>query len=320
MYMRPGNTPIVPPFADTLGKYGLNLQRDETHTLQVNVGLLCNQACRHCHIEAGPDRKEIMRRETMDEVIAYASRVSFKVIDITGGAPEMIPGLEYLLDHIAPLTTKIMLRSNLTALAEKKSEDLLDRLQAYRVAIIASFPSVNSQQTASLRGQGVWEKSIEMLIKLNGLGYGQDHSGLELNLVANPAGAFLPVAQCQAEKRFKQELGKKWGITFNNLYTFANVPLGRYRRWLEGSGNFRSYMERLAASFNPATVNNLMCRTLVSVSWDGYLFDCDFNLAAGLYLGMGQRHISTLKTIPPSGTPIAISDHCYACTAGSGFT
>jgi radical SAM/Cys-rich protein len=188
------------------------------------------------------------------------------------------------------------------------------------VVIVASFPSVNAGQTDSQRGKGIWESSISTLKRLNELGYGKEGTGLELNLVSNPAGAFLPVAQAQAEKRFKQELGLKHGIIFNNLFTFANVPAGRFRTWLKSSGNYSGYIEKLASRFNPGTVDCLMCRTLVSVDWNGYLYDCDFNLAAGLYLGGRKRHVSEMEGPPEQEKPIVTGDHCYACTAGSGFT
>jgi radical SAM/Cys-rich protein len=170
------------------------------------------------------------------------------------------------------------------------------------------------------RGRGVWEKSIWTLQQLNSMGYGQSGSGLELHLVSNPTGAFLPPSQVQVEKKFRRDLLKKWGIVFNNLYTFANSPLGRFRRWLVNSGNFEQYMWKLASNFNPCTVKGLMCRSLLSVSWEGYLYDCDFNVASGLFMGGRKVHVSQMETGPASGTPIVVSDHCYACTAGSGFT
>ncbi|MBW2392389.1 MAG: DUF3641 domain-containing protein, partial [Deltaproteobacteria bacterium] len=175
-------------------------------------------------------------------------------------------------------------------------------------------------QAESQRGRGVFQESIAVLGKLNSLGYGQPDSGLELNLVSNPTGAFLPSSQDQLEKRFCQVLKNKWGIVFNNLFTFANVPLGRFRRWLEQSGNLEEYLQKLATSFNPCAIEGLMCRSLISVSWDGYVFDCDFNQAADLYMGGKKTHISDLKELPKPGEPIAVSHHCYTCTAGAGFT
>lgn len=307
-------------FARTLAENSLSLTRGGTQTLQLNLGFLCDLACRHCHLEAGPHRWEVMSRATMDQVIAYAGRVTFAVIDITGGAPELVPDLPYLLQQLAPLTGKLMLRSNLTAIAGEERKALLDTCVAQQVAIVASFPSLNAGQANAQRGDGVFERSLETLHQLNALGYGLPGSGLELHLVASPAGAFLPTGQAQAEKRFKRELADKWGIVFNQLYTFANVPLGRFRHWLQRSGNFDSYLASLREAFNPCTVEGLMCRQLVSVAWDGSLYDCDFNLAAGIPLGGEAKHISQLHQRPPAGATIATGDHCFACTAGSGFT
>ncbi|MCG6982211.1 MAG: arsenosugar biosynthesis radical SAM protein ArsS [Deltaproteobacteria bacterium] len=310
----------VEPFRQTLAKHGLTLTREKITTLQVNVGLLCNQACRHCHLEAGPNREEVMSKETVDQVVAVAQRFRFEVIDITGGAPEMTPDIVDMILRLAPLTSRLMLRSNLTALARERRADLIDLCKQNRVIIVASFPSLNEAQAESQRGRGVFQESIDVLRKLNSVGYGRPGSGLELNLVSNPTGAFLPSSQEQLEKRFCQVLENKWGIVFNNLFAFANVPLGRFRLWLEKSGNLDKYLQKLATSFNPCAIEGLMCRSLISVSWEGYLFDCDFNQAAGLYLGTRKTHISELKELPARGEPIAISSHCYTCTAGSGFT
>lgn len=310
----------VEPFRQTLAKHGLSLTRVKTTTLQVNVGLLCNQACRHCHLEAGPNSEKLMTRETMEQVVDLARRFPFEAIDITGGAPEMNPNLVEMIERFSALTPHLMLRSNLSALAHEEQDHLIELCKQKRVVIVASFPSLNEAQAESQRGKGVFQDSIDVLMKLNSMGYGKPGSGLELNLVSNPTGAFLPSSQEQVEKRFCQVLEKKWGIVFNNLFTFANVPLGRFRHWLEKSGNLDKYLQKLATSFNPCAIEGLMCRSLISVSWDGYLFDCDFNQAAALHLGGKKTHISKLKELPKPGEPIAISYHCYTCTAGSGFT
>lgn len=316
-----GESPtVVESFSHVMLRHGLELSRGQTNTLQINVGLLCNQACKHCHLEAGPHRREVMATETVNEVVAYAQRGHFQTIDITGGAPEMNPHLVDMIQRLSPLAQRIMLRSNLTALTEGEQHFLMDICNEHRVVIVASLPSLNSGQVEAQRGTGVLGKSIAALKKLNSMGYGQPGSGLQLDLVSNPTGAFLPVSQAQAEKKFRVDLQKKWGILFNSLYTFANVPLGRFRHWLLETGNFNNYMQKLASSFNPCTVEGLMCRTLVSVSWDGYLYDCDFNLATGLFMGGQKIHISELEGPPAPGTSIAVSDHCYACTAGPGFT
>ena len=310
----------VESFRLTLARHGLELTRGHTNTLQVNVGLLCNHACRHCHLEAGPGRKEMMGLETVDEVVAFARRGHFQLVDITGGAPELNPNLVDMIERLAPLVPRIMLRSNLTALIDGKRDSPMSVCKNYRVAIVASFPSLNATQAEAQRGKGTFEKSIAALKRLNSIGYGHDGSNLELDLVSNPTGAFLPASQAQGEKRFRCDLQRKWGIVFNHIYTFANVPLGRFRQWLQHSGNLEKYLQNLASRFNPCAIEGLMCRTLVSVSWDGYLYDCDFNLAKGLYMGGRKTHISEVAGPPQPGTPIAVSDHCYACTAGSGFT
>jgi len=310
----------VVPFSRFLYEKGLQLTRKQTTTLQVNVGLLCNQACRHCHLDAGPGRREMMKGETVEEVAAYARRGGFETVDITGGAPELNPHLATLIEKLSPAGSRVMLRSNLTALNDGKRDFLMEFCRAERVVIVASFPSLDLSQTESQRGEGTFGESITALRRLNALGYGQEGSGLEIDLVSNPTGAFLPPSQAEAEKRFRRELERRWGIAFNHLYTFSNVPLGRFRAWLKCSGNFRTYMERLAAQFNPCAFEGLMCRSLVSVSWDGYLYDCDFNLAERLPMDGVKIHVSEMTGPPGPGTPIAVSDHCYACTAGTGFT
>ena len=311
---------FVEPFSAVLMKRGLELTRSRTSTLQINVGRLCNQVCRHCHLEAGPDSTDIMSESTASEVVAFARRGGFKVADITGGAPEMNPGLANMITRLASCVSTVMLRSNLTALAAPNRDHLMELCRLHNVVIVASLPATNMSQTESMRGRGVWDRSIATLRKLNSMGYGQPGTGLELHLVSNPVGAFLPTSQARVEKKFRQDLDRKLGIVFNNLYTFANAPLGRFRRWLIESENYASYMQRLSSSFNPDTLPGLMCRALVSVSWEGFLYDCDFNLASGLYLGGRKIHVSEMDGPPAPGTPIAISDHCYACTAGSGFT
>jgi radical SAM/Cys-rich protein len=308
------------PFGTTLAKHGLNLTRAAITTLQVNVGFLCNQACQHCHIEAGPLRKETMDAETVGQVLHLARKFQFQCIDITGGAPEMNPHLADLLTGLSPLAPRLMLRSNLTAMADDPQNLLINLCKELRVVIVASFPSLNEAQADAQRGEGIFDKSLVTLQKLNSLGYGQQSSGLELNLVSNPAGAFLPSAQEQTEKRFREVLKNRWGIVFNNLFTFANVPLGRFYRWLVRSGNYEKYMEKLTEAFNPCAIDGLMCRTLISVSWDGYLYDCDFNQAVGLHFFGEKTHISELTELPKPGSTVAVADHCYTCTAGAGFT
>ncbi len=306
------------PFGDHLASLGLSLVRGTATTLQVNVGLVCDRTCRHCHLEAGPGRPEVMSAETMAQVVACARRVPFETLDLTGGAPELVPGIEELLEALAPLSPRLLWRANLTALAGRPA--LVARLARLGVAVVASFPSTSARQTEAQRGEGAWEASLEMLRRLNRVGYGRPGTGLELDLVSNPAGAFLPPAQAGAAERFRRDLARRWGIQFNHLYTFTNVPLGRFRTWLEASGNLDGYLQALAEAFNPGTLSGLMCQTLVSVDWAGWLHDCDFHLARGIGLGGRRCHVTELSQAPTPGSPIATGDHCYACTAGAGFT
>lgn len=311
--------PSFTPFLQTLSEHGLRLLRGDTTTLQINVGPHCNQTCTHCHLEAGPGRAERMGKKTMAHVIELASRYRFDTIDITGGAPELNPDLPDFLTRLSPLADKTILRCNLTALLLHKAP-LIPVLTQNRIQIVASFPSVNETQADAVRGKGVYQRSIRVLKHLNRLGYGVKDSGMVLDLVVNPSGAFLPTSQAGLERRFRRILTQKWGLRFNRVSSFANVPLGRFLVWLIRSGNYDSYMDRLVSAFNPCAVEGLMCRSILSVSWTGYLFDCDFNLAANLYLKNRPIHVSQIKEPPESGTTIALSDHCYTCTAGSGFT
>lgn len=310
----------VQPFHKAMEQHDLSLKRLETQTLQINTGLLCNQHCRHCHLSAGPDRVELMNQTTMNQIIDFQKRCGFNVVDITGGAPEMNPDLVYFIENISSHTNRLMLRSNLSALYERKDTSLIRTLKKHGVAIVSSFPALNASQTDSQRGKGIFEKSINALRLLNEYGWGKKNSGLELNLVSNPSGAFLPSSQAATEKRYRKVLKEKWNIVFNSAFTFANMPLGRFRTWLEKSGNHSSYIKDLAKNFNPCTIEGLMCRTLISVSWDGYLYDCDFNLATGIDIGNRKTHITDVTTCTFENNVIAVADHCYACTAGSGFT
>ncbi|GFO69670.1 radical SAM/Cys-rich domain protein [Geomonas limicola] len=308
------------PFAERLVRLGLELARDRTVALQVNVGLRCDLSCRHCHLEAGPGRDEVMERPTMDAVIDLARRFSFASIDITGGAPELVPDLEYLIRNLAPHTGRLVLRSNLVALVGERGEAHMRLYRELKVELVASLPASNLKQTEAQRGTGVWETSLAVLKRLNELGYGREGSGLVLDLVSNPAGAFLPAGQRGLEKKFREDLWRRYGISFNALYSFANVPLGRFRSFLERSGNLEGYLATLEGGFNPASLPGLMCRSQLSVDWQGRLYDCDFNLATGLPLLDGPRHVADLEVLPATGSRIAVGEHCYACTAGAGFT
>lgn len=307
-------------FGTVLSENKIGLTRAELATLQVNVGLQCNLACRHCHLSAGPARKEMMSRETAEELVSFAKKFSFQTIDITGGAPELNKNLSFLIENLVPLTNRVILRTNLTLLGEEAYYDLLELCRIHKVVITASFPAISEIQADAQRGSGVFCQSLAVLRKLNDLGYGKKGTGLELNLVSNPTGAFMPTEQKQLQKRFQEVLKNRWGVECNNVFSFANVPLGRFKEWLEKSGNLDAYMDKLSQAFNPCAVEGVMCRSAISVDWDGYVYDCDFNLAVCLPLGGVSAHFSELQELPQPGSPIAVSDHCFACTAGSGFT
>ena len=307
-------------FHETLERHGLQLTRGETRVLQVNVGLVCDLSCRHCHLEAGPHRDEMMDRETMDAVIDCARRFRFESIDLTGGAPELVPDLERLVRSLVPLTDRLVVRTNLVALNSGKGAELCELYRELGVALVASLPASNASQTEAQRGEGVWKESVETLKRLNALGYGMPESPLKLDLVSNPSGAYLPPPQQQAEQKFRSDLSRRHGISFHSLYTFANVPLGRFRSFLERSGNLEGYQAKLADGFNPCSIAGLMCRYQLSVDWRGRLYDCDFHLAQGVWHGGRETHVSALTELPSPGTPIPAADHCFACTVGAGFT
>lgn len=307
----------APGFAETLAAHGLPpLRKTRPDTLQINVGYACNLACRHCHLEAGPHRTESMGPEIMDGVLALARRESFASADVTGGAPELNPNLPRLLTGLAGLTPRRILRTNLLAMEGRG--DLLDLLSRQGWCLGASLPAVNQGQVDAVRGAGVFERSLAMLGELNRRGWGTG-GGLELHLVSNPAGAFLPPSQAAAAKSFQLALERR-GLAFDSLMTFANVPLGRFRTWLAASGTLESYESELRRRFNPGVVCGLMCRTILSVGPDGRLYDCDFNQALGLASGTAARMADYAGHKEAEGAAIPTGDHCFACAAGSGFT
>jgi len=291
------------------------LRKNGVSTLQVNTGLFCNLACRHCHLEAGPNRTEIMDRRAMADVALSASRLRFATVDITGGSPELAPDIAFLLTALTPLAPERIFRTNLVALRERP--ELVALLAEGDWTLAASLPSVQEAEVSAQRGGGVWDASLTMLKRLNAAGFGAN-GPRKLVLVSNPAEASMPMAQDEAEKFFRQELTAKRGIVFDSLFVFANAPLGRFRSWLAASGNLEGYMRTLKERFNPDAMAKLMCRSMVSVRHDGRLFDCDFNQAARLAARWG-KHISELEEFPENA-PVATGDHCYACAAGSGFT
>lgn len=286
---------------------------------QINLGKLCNQTCRHCHVDAGPDREEIMSRETAEQCILALAKTEIPTLDITGGAPELNSNFRRLVQQAHSLGRHIMDRCNLSVLLLPSQADLAEFLARHRVEIIASLPYFRQAQTDAQRGSGVFEKSIRALRLLNNLGYGAEGSGLTLNFVYNPVGAFLPPKQEAIEAQFKRELARQYGVVFNRLYTITNMPIGRFLEFLLESGNFEGYMERLANAFNPSAAAGVMCRYTLSVGWDGTLYDCDFNQMLDLPVAHGApRHIKDFDPARLHRRQIVTGNHCYGCTAGSG--
>jgi radical SAM/Cys-rich protein len=310
----------VADFAASLGAARLApLRADGIAVLQINVGKLCNQTCGHCHVDAGPDRREVMTRETAEQCVAALSRSDIPTVDITGGAPELNPSFRWLVEQSRALGRHVIDRCNLTVLLLPSQADLGDFLARHRVEVVASLPYHRAAQTDAQRGEGVFARSIEALRKLNDLGYGTPDSGLELNLVFNPVGAFLPPKQAAIEAQFRRDLERREGVVFNHLYTITNMPISRFLEFLLASGNYGAYMERLVGAFNPATVPGLMCRAMVSVGWDGTLYDCDFNQMLELPVADGApRHVRDFDPARLGGRCIVTRKHCYGCTAGAG--
>lgn len=306
-------------FDEKLATHGMELRASTVETLQVNVGKLCNQACKHCHVDASPARTEVMTRETAEQVIVALRRFRTPMLDITGGAPELNPSFRYLVREARTLGTHVMVRHNLTVMFEPEQDDLPKFFRRHGVEIVSSLPYFLEQQTDAQRGRGVFEKSIEALHRLNAVGYGIEGSNLTLNLVYNPVGAFLPPPQSSIEQDFRRELQKRYGITFNHLYTITNMPIKRFLDYLRRSGNEERYMRKLVEAFNPATVEGLMCRNLVSVDWTGRLYDCDFNQM--LELGVAPELPQTIADFDPerfARRRIMTGSHCFGCTAGAG--
>jgi radical SAM/Cys-rich protein len=287
---------------------------------QVNVGKMCNQACAHCHVDAGPDRKEIMNKKTLEECLTVIkNNPSFTTVDVTGGAPEMNPDFRWFIEEIKKVASHVIVRSNLTIiLANKKYNDLPEFFKQYNVEIVSSLPFYTRERTDRQRGNGVFDDSINALQMLNATGYGVQGSGLILNLVYNPAGAFLPPSQIALEKEFKDALFKDHGIVFNSLFTITNLPISRYLDYLLTSGNYERYMEKLVTAYNPHAAENVMCRNTISVGWDGFLYDCDFNQMLDLKVNCTSNHISGFRIGMLNQREINVNQHCYGCTAGAG--
>lgn len=312
----------LPLFTDKLHAAGLfPLKTLPPEIFQVNIGKMCNQVCKHCHVDAGPDRKEIMTRETMALCLqVLAANPSFTTVDITGGAPEMNPGFRWFVEQVKQLGRHVIVRCNLTIiLANKRFFDLPDFFKQHRVEVVSSLPFYTQDRTDRQRGDGVFNHSIEALQMLNAVGFGVESTGLTLNLVYNPAGAFLPPAQSSLEKEYKEALMKQYGITFNNLYVITNMPISRYLDYLLVSGNYGKYMDKLVNAFNASAAQNVMCRNTLSISWDGYLYDCDFNQMLDLKVSCDHsKHLRDFDLPALAGRNIVLNQHCYGCTAGAG--
>jgi radical SAM/Cys-rich protein len=306
-------------FDERVAGAGLTLRAGAVETLQVNVGKVCNQACKHCHVDAGPKRTESMSEETAAQVIEAVGRHRIRVVDITGGAPELNSSFRRLVAESRAAGAHVIVRHNLTVMFEPGQEDLPEFFRAHGVEVVSSLPYFLEQQTDAQRGQGVFARSLAALRRLNEAGYGIEGGELSLNLVYNPVGAFLPPAQDAIEADFKRELRARYGVSFNRLYTITNMPIKRFLDYLRRTGNEERYMRKLVEAFNPQAVAGLMCRTLVSVDWTGRLYDCDFNQM--LDLGVAARLPQTIAEFDPrefAGREIVTAAHCFGCTAGAG--
>ncbi len=287
-------------------------------TLQVNLGDMCNQHCMHCHIDAGPKAGKIMSKEVMEEIIRFLRDHKGHILDITGGCPELNPNFRFFIDEVHRLTSRLMIRTNLTILVEKETDWIPQWYRERQIVVMASLPCYTKENVDKQRGDGVFEKSIKALKRLNELGYGDSY---ELNLVYNPGGDFLPGSQKKLELEYKKELFDNYGIIFNNLLTITNAPLGRFKNYLKACGQFEQYTNLLVDNFNPESAESIMCRRLISVDWQGILYNCDFNQAAGLPIRDKTGKILGINDIKEAiqrKFEIVTAKHCYCCTAGAG--
>ena len=311
------------PFGQKLAESGnAPLRSKGINTLQINTGYICNLLCRHCHVDAGPDRREMMTRDTMNACLDALDNSDIKTIDITGGAPEMNPEFRWFIESIRTRVpdAEILVRSNLTLFTSgKRYQDLPEFLKQHRVTLIASLPCYTRENVDAMRGTGVFDRSIAALKLLNSIGYGQEKSELDLNLVYNPGDPSLPGEQQQLEKEYREKLFNQFGIVFSHLYTITNMPISRFLNELLENGNYCHYMALLAKSYNPLALDNLMCRTTLSVGWDGTLYDCDFNQMLQLRLTKSApQHIREFSEEKLRNRSITLGQHCYGCTAGAG--
>ncbi|NQV38055.1 MAG: arsenosugar biosynthesis radical SAM protein ArsS [Candidatus Marinimicrobia bacterium] len=307
-------------FHSTLTDHSLSLHRRPVTTLQLNMGKLCNQACLHCHVDAGPNRTENMEKETVDRLLEIiAATDSIETVDITGGAPELNPHFRFFVSQIRAMGKKVIDRCNLTVLFEPGQQDTAEFLMDHKVQIVCSLPCYTEANVDQQRGKGVFGKSIEGLLMLNALGYGIPGTGLELDLVYNPGGASLPGDQKKLESDYKQRLHQDFGIEFSTLFTITNMPIHRFEHYLNREGELHNYMDLLTTNFNACAAQEIMCRDLVSVSWDGKLFDCDFNQMLDMPINGSPISVWDISSLSDfNDKPIKFDSHCYGCTAGAG--
>lgn len=311
----------LPYFKDKIAQTGhFPLRPKKLEILQLNVGYMCNQVCEHCHVDAGPDRKEIMTRDTMEQCLEVIRHTGAHTLDLTGGAPEMNPNFRWFVtEAIKAGVQHCIVRSNLTIIrANKKYYDLPQFFKKHNIHVISSMPHYTREKTDKQRGNGVFNTSIKALQELNAVGYGLPDSDLQLDLVYNPSGAFLPADQAAMERDFKKALKADFNIHFHNLFALTNLPISRFLDYLIASENYDDYMHALVNAYNPAAVNNVMCTNTLSVGWDGWLYDCDFNQMLGLTVNSTAKHIKQYNEDVLNNRTIVISQHCYGCTAGAG--
>lgn len=303
---------------ETIGLYPL--KPTGVDIFQVNLGKMCNQVCKHCHVDAGPDRKEIMTKETMQKCLDALDDSDISTVDLTGGAPEMNPNFRWFVEELSKRQKHVIVRCNLTIiLANAKYHDLPDFYKQHNVEVVSSLPHFSAKRTDAQRGDGVFEKSIKALQMLNKVGYGIENSHLKLNLVFNPSGAFLPGDQASLENEFKNKLKSSYDITFNELYAITNLPISRFLDYLVSTEKYEEYMQELVDAFNPSAAAGVMCRNTISIGWDGQLYDCDFNQMLELGLSNGApNHIKDWNVELLEQREIIINQHCYGCTAGAG--
>lgn len=308
----------IPRFEDKIRSIGLSpLKPTNIEIFQVNVGKMCNQVCAHCHVDAGPDRKEIMTKETMQQCLDAIRDTDIKTVDLTGGAPEMNPHFRWFVEQLTAIGKQVIVRCNLTIiLANPKYYDLPEFFKKHNINVVSSLPYFTAKRTDAQRGDGVFDKSIKALKMLNEVGYGKEDSSLKLDLVYNPAGAFLPGDQITLTAQFKQKL-REFDIEFNDLFAITNLPVSRFLEYLVKTEKYEDYMNELVNAFNPIAAEGVMCRNTLSVSWDGYLYDCDFNQMLELKV-KAPSHISEFDIKKLTRRDIILNQHCYGCTAGAG--